>query len=205
MAADPSGAERSSADHSRAERDCRTARKLKYSDRVNASWTERVLGRDEHGEWAVLPAGCAVRRASGTILRYATDQVFCYPYDGWCVARMGAPPVSFRAYRADGSVRIFDDVEPVRADICTPAEVSADGISFVDLTLDVVRDRDGVVTVLDEDEVAAEIARYSIPARYVEAARRSCAEVAARMRAGGPPFDGSALRWLTLAADPSLR
>ncbi len=183
----------------------RTARKLKYPDRFNASWSERVLGRDEHGQWAVLPAGSPVRRASGTVLRYATDQVFCYPYDGWWVARFGAPPVSFRAYRTDGSVRIFADAEPERVDISTPAEVSADGISFVDLTLDVVRDRRGVVSVLDEDEVAAEVARYSIPPVHVATARRSCADVAARMRAGDPPFDGSALRWLALAADHSLR
>lgn len=118
---------------------------------------------------------------------------------------MGTPPVSFRAYCADGSVRTFDDVEPDRADISTPAEATAGGISFVDLTLDVVRDRDGMVTVLDEDEVAAEVARYSVPAGHVEAARRSCAEVAELMRAGGPPFDGSALRWLAHAAGRSLR
>ncbi|MET9022993.1 DUF402 domain-containing protein [Actinopolymorpha sp. NPDC004070] len=193
------------ADPLRAESSHRTARKLKYPDRINATWTERVLGRDEHGEWSVLPAGSPVRRASGTILRYATDQVFCYPYDRWWVARMGAPPVGFRAYRADGSVRTFDDVEPERADISTPAEMSADGISFVDLTLDVVRDRHGVVTVLDEDEVAEEVARYAIPAGHVQAAQRSCADVAALMRAGAPPFDGSATRWLAVAADLSLR
>nr|WP_238345522.1 DUF402 domain-containing protein [Actinopolymorpha cephalotaxi] len=118
---------------------------------------------------------------------------------------MGVPPVGFRAHRADGSVRIFDGVEPDRVDISTPARVGADGVSFVDLTLDVVRDRHGVVTVLDEDEMAADVARYSVPARHVETARRSCAEVAALMLAGEPPFDGSALRWLTVAADPSFR
>ena len=179
----------------------RVARKLKHPDHVRASWVETVVGRDRHGEWAVLPAGAPVHRESGTVLRYQSHQLFWYPHDRWWVARLGSPGMSFRAHRADGTVRTRENLEPVRVDISTPPVVSAGGVAFVDLTLDVVRASDGSVTILDEDEVDEDAARWAIPAAHVTRARHACDEVAGMMRACLPPFDGSAERWLDAFAD----
>ncbi|MGW0232154.1 DUF402 domain-containing protein [Actinopolymorpha singaporensis] len=45
-----------------------------------------------------------------------------------------------------------------------PPVGASTGVSFVDLTLDVVRAEDGSVTVLDEDEVHEEAVKSAIPA-----------------------------------------
>lgn len=175
----------------------RTSRKLHYPDRVAASWTETVLGEDEHGQWAALPAGSPVRRESGTVLRYRSPQLFCYPHDRWWMARLGGPDASFRAERADGTVRVFADPAPDRVDIGTPPVESDDGISFVDLVLDVGRDAGGSVMVLDEHEVDELAARWGIPPAYLVDARRSGAEVAAMLAARTAPFDDDTpRRWL---------
>lgn len=178
----------------------RQARKLKHPDHVNASWTELPLGEDEYGRWAVLPAGVPIHRESGTVLRYRSPQLFCYPRDGWWVARFGGPDAVFDAHRSDGSTVGVADAEPDRVDIATPAEISGGGISFIDLTLDLVRARDGAVTILDADEVEEEAARWSIPPAYLAQARRSCAKVAAMMEAGSAPFDDTPGRWLAAYA-----
>ena len=145
----------------------------------------------------MLPAGCAVRRASGTILRYATDQVCCYRYDSWWVARIGAPPVGFRACRADGSVRIFDDVEPDRADIYSRAGPRRRHL----VRRPDARCRSRPARRGDcprRGRCGRRGRAIPVPARHVEAARRSCPTLAALMRGGDPPFDGSraALGWL---------
>lgn len=176
----------------------RPARKLRYPDHVAASWTEVVLGADAYGQWAVLPAGSPVHRDSGTVLRYDSPQLFCYPYDGWWVARFGGPDAAFAAYRSDGAVVRVDAAEPDRVDIGTPARLDADGgISFVDLTLDLVRRSDGTVVVLDEHEVDEEAGRLSIPPDHVANARRSCERVARMLAERVAPFDDTPAGWLT--------
>jgi hypothetical protein len=85
----------------------RVARKLRRAGHVAASWTETVVGRDDLGEWAVLAGGAPVHRESGTVLRYQSPQVFCYPHDGWWVARLGGPDLTFHAIRTDGTIKTF--------------------------------------------------------------------------------------------------
>jgi predicted RNA-binding protein associated with RNAse of E/G family len=179
-----------------ADRPCRVTRKLRRPGHIAASWTETVVGRDGLAEWAVLAAGAPVHRESGTLLRYQSPQVFCYPHDDWWVARLGGSGVTFHANRRDGTVKVFDNAAPDRVDISTPPVVSPAGVEFVDLVLDVVRQPDGRIEVLDHHELAAEAARWSIPADHIAAARRTCEKVAAMMDASAPPFDGSAAYWL---------
>jgi hypothetical protein len=175
----------------------RVARKLRRAGHVAASWTETVVGRDDLGEWAVLAGGAPVHRESGTVLRYQSPQVFCYPHDGWWVARLGGPDLTFHAIRTDGTIKTFDNAAPYRVDISTPPVASPAGVEFVDLTLDVVRQTDGTVEVLDEHEVEHEAARWSIPGDQVDRARQSCREIVAMMRKSAVPFDGgSASHWL---------
>ncbi|MEQ4208563.1 DUF402 domain-containing protein [Actinopolymorpha sp. B9G3] len=179
-----------------AERPRRLARKLRQPGHVAASWTETVVGRDDVGEWAVLPAGTPIHRDSGTILRYQSAQVFCYPHQGWWVARLGGPDATFLASRVDGTVKSFDNPAPDRVDVSTPHVVSPAGVEFVDLVLDVVRHADGTVAVQDEHEVEQEAAAWSIPADHIEQAWRSCTEIVAMMERAMAPFDGSAAYWL---------
>jgi hypothetical protein len=179
-----------------AERPRRRARKLRRPGHVAATWTETVVGRDDVGEWAILPAGSPIERESGTILRYHSAQAFCYPHQGWWVARLGGPDARFRAYLTDGTCKVFDNPAPDRVDLSTPPALTSAGVEFVDLVLDVVRHADGTVEVLDDHEVEHEAAQWSIPADHIEQARRSCAEIVARIQEAAAPFDGSAAAWL---------
>ncbi|HEY6738718.1 MAG TPA: DUF402 domain-containing protein [Actinopolymorphaceae bacterium] len=135
------------------------------------------------------------------MLRYRSPQLFFYPQDGWWVARLGVgPAIAYEAHRRDGSVVVRGGLAPVRVDVSTPTTPSrrrtGAGIDFVDLVLDVVRYGDGTVVVEDEHEMASEASVRSIPQAWVDEAHRSCAEVVAMIRAGTPPFDGSAAAWL---------
>nr|WP_273378544.1 DUF402 domain-containing protein [Actinopolymorpha pittospori] len=89
----------------------------------------------------------------------------------------------------DGTVVVGEVAEREYVDISTPPIVSATGMAFVDLTLDVGRRVDGSIVILDEDEVERDRVRWSVPGPLVESARTSCSEVFAMMRAGDPPFD----------------
>jgi hypothetical protein len=169
--------------------DARVARKLKYPDHLQARWVEIVLGEDEFGQWAVLPAGSPLHRRSGNVMRFHSHHMYCYPRDRWWVAHFWSQELTYQVERPDGTVVAGEVAEREYVDISTPPVVSATGLAFVDLTLDVGRRTDGSIVILDEDEVERDRVRWSVPDRLVEGAWRSCSEVFTMMRAGEPPFD----------------
>ena len=80
-------------------------------------------------------------------------------------------------------------------DVCTPAAVGPDEISFVDLDLDVVLE-DGALRLEDEDELELHRLRYGYPEHLVIGARAAAAAVAQMIEDGRGPFaPGVAERW----------
>jgi len=175
----------------------RRATKLRHPDIITAHWDEYVLGEDEHGQWAILPAGDPTFFAVGDVSRLGDDQVRCYDRDGRWVAQFWCGGRVANNVLADGSTRsnVIDLTMYVDMARVLPGEDG--GMSFVDLVLDVARFVDDRgVTVLDEDEVAEEMERYGIPAGHIDAARVVCAEVFALMAADKAPFDdATAATW----------
>ncbi len=70
----------------------------------------------------------------------------------------------------------------------------------VDLDLDVFRRLDGTVAIDDEDEFEEHQVTYGYPRDVIDLARRSCAEVAASIRADAEPWAGVGHRWVEVAS-----
>lgn len=174
----------------------RRAAKLRHPDIVTGHWDEYVLGEDVHGQWTILPAGEPTFFAVGDVSRLGDDQLRCYSADGRWVAQYWFGTRVANNVLADGSTRsnVIDLTQYVDMARILPGDDGS--MSFVDLVLDVARFVDGRgVTVLDEDEVDEEMARYGIPAEHIDVARETCAEVYALMAAGKAPFDATAELW----------
>ena len=74
-------------------------------------------------------------------------------------------------------------------DIATPAEWRDGELQLVDLDLDVARDWDGRVHLLDEDEFADHAVKMGYPADVRHAARASADALLEAVTARTPPFD----------------
>ncbi|HZE37947.1 MAG TPA: DUF402 domain-containing protein [Stackebrandtia sp.] len=170
----------------------RPARKLRPDGTVSMTWREEVLGVDDCGEWAVIRAGSPVHTSRGAAIEYATDQMYCYPRGSWWVAHFWGPDLSVVVREPDGSTWTTATDVATYVDISCPAERDADGVSFVDLYLDVVWANENA-EVLDGDEWREVIADGGLSAEWIERGEAACAEVVAAMTARRAPFDGSAL------------
>jgi hypothetical protein len=149
----------------------------KWGGRPHYEFDTVLLGEDEHGAWLGEPAGTLVSRPGVT---FETDQhqVLLLPRDAPFVAGFYAPGGS-----AHCSVYVDISTVPVWRD---------GAVHAVDLDLDVVKAWSGRVWVDDEDEFAEHRVRYGYPDDIVALACRSCDAVLAAVRAGDPPYDGTA-------------
>jgi protein associated with RNAse G/E len=93
----------------------------------------------------------------------------------------------------------------VYVDMTTPPVWDGSTIRAVDLDLDVIRGREGVVVVDDEDEFAEHQVELGYPPEIVELAEASRDRVHTAVLAEHPPYDGSHERWLEVLAGLSAR
>ena len=161
-----------------------TIERHKWPDVPHYEYDTMHLGDDEHGSWFAAPAGNPIRR--GGVVLFETDQpsLFLVPVDQPWMVWFGANlTFGFDVYVDVGTV-------PVR----TPGLVT-----MVDLDLDVVRNLDGTVAILDEDELVEHAVAYGYPADLVAHAERVAAEVVALIESGAEPFGRASEPWLALA------
>lgn len=164
----------------------RTVRVLtrKWPDLPHWEFDAVRLGADAHGHWVGVPSGTWLSRPERGFHAWC-DHVVLLPHDAWWVATI---------YGEDE-----DRPVDVYVDITTPSTWSDDGSSVraVDLDLDVIKGPTGRVWVDDEDEFAEHRVSLGYPEDVVDAAIRSCEEVLEAVTSGAPPFDGSAMPWLS--------
>lgn len=152
----------------------------KWGERPHWRFAGVRLGSDEHGEWLGFPAGTHNARP-GLAFDSEADSVTLVPREGWFLATFHAPGIWCDLY----------------VDIATPPAWDGDVLRSIDLDLDVIRrSESGEVFVDDEDEFAEHRVAFGYPAEVVTAAEASCRDVAAAVRAGKAPYDGSHRRWL---------
>jgi protein associated with RNAse G/E len=142
----------------------------KYDGRPHRQVESIRLGEDGHGLWVgSLPGGLG-RRGDGRWVTIDHTRVRLFPRDAWWSALFNDEPHATEVY----------------CDITTPARISDDAVTTVDLDLDIRKMRDGTVRVLDEDEFAVHQVKYNYPARVVDTARATCAWVAANIAVAEP-------------------
>ncbi len=152
----------------------------KWGDRPHWEYDATYLGSDEHGDWIGCPTGTFYSRPG---------MEFVATFAGVVLV-----PVGGAAHLA-----AFNDGHAVAAtyvDMTTPPVWDGAILRAVDLDLDVVKLQDGTIYVDDEDEFAEHQVAYGYPPEVVAMAERAAAEVLAAVRAGEPPYDGTADTWL---------
>lgn len=152
----------------------------KWGERPHWEYDGVYLGSDDHGEWLGFPVGTHYRRPG---------MEFVATFAGVMVVPAGgaAHLAAFNDERAKAAVYV---------DMTTPAIWDGRVLRSVDLDLDVVKLQDGTVYLDDEDEFAEHQVSFGYPPEVVEMAERSAVEVLAAVRAGSPPYDGTAAGWL---------
>ena len=161
-----------------------TIERHKWPDVPHYEYDTMHLGDDEQGSWFAAPAGNPIRR--GGVVLFETDQpsLFLVPVDQPWMVWFGANlTFGFDVYVDVGTV-------PVR---------SPGLVTMVDLDLDVVRNLDVTVAILDEDELVEHAVAYGYPADLVAHAERVAAEVVALIESGAEPFGRASEPWLALA------
>ncbi len=93
-----------------------------------------------------------------------------------------------RGYLARFSDPSSDVRAPLYVDITTIPEWSADAVHMIDLDLDVVRDQQGAVYAVDQDEFTVNIARFGYPDDVVARARAELSAVMGVIRSNEAPF-----------------
>jgi Protein of unknown function (DUF402) len=175
----------------------RRAQRLKWPDRLSDRCEQLALGEDEHGVWGCLPPLAPLEISDGAVVRFRYPVLVCYPRNRWWVAifRPGAERGA-DVYHPDGRVDILTKAEQIYVHMTTPAALTAEGVSFIDLVLDVIRLPDRTVRVLDEDELDGQAAEWSIPFEVVTNARAACREVEKMLRDDVEPFGKVWEEWL---------
>ncbi len=155
----------------------------KWGGQLHWHFSMEHLGRDEHGVWL---AG-----APGTVLQRGSEPPRVKP-DAWVLL---VPP------SARWIASWNDEAGPeVYVDVTLPPEWRNGTLVAVDLDLDVVRERDGTVALLDEDEFAEHQVQFGYPLDVIEEAERTATWLMDAVAARTEPFDRIGPRWLARAA-----
>ena len=151
------------------------------------SWqfTMHPLGADDHGTWLWAPAGTVYARPEGPERVSPTVWVVLVTPDRWWTCLWYDDP----------------DGRELYVDVATPATWVGDRsrVTMIDLDLDVVRDVDGTVELLDEDEFEPHRIEWAYPDHVVAAARTTAAQLVGRVTDRGEPFGSVGLGWLQRA------
>ncbi len=153
----------------------------KYDGSLHWNYLASRLGEDEHGVWLGAPAGTELRRGEAAIELAEMDHVLLLPRDGWWAAAFNAPPKR---------TEIYCDISTV------PRWPSADEVTMIDLDLDVLRRRSGLVELVDEDEFAEHQVRFGYPPDVISQARATADWLVAAVTERREPFGSTYGSWL---------
>ncbi len=155
----------------------------KWPDRLHWQFDVQRLGEDEHGVWLYAPPGTVAQRGHDQPREIETGFVIAVPKAEHWIAEFYWDHPRHSVYVNIGSIPEWD----------------GDRMTQIDLDLDVVRNLDGSVEVLDEDEFADHQVRYEYPDDLIAATRAATDRAVELVSAGLEPFGVAATRWLRAA------
>lgn len=150
----------------------------KYDGSLHWHTTLLWLGEDGHGVWLGSPPHGTSQRNAEPAITLAYAYLTLVPRDAWWTAIFNAP----------GQVRteIYCDITSVpqwHRDLDPPM------FTMIDLDLDVIRRRDGLTVIDDEDEFAEHQVQMAYPPEVITAAEQSCAWLFEHVANQRAPFD----------------
>lgn len=157
----------------------------KWDGSLNCRMTATTLGEDADGSWLGTTAGWLMERATRT-LTIPYSCVFYVPRDRGYLARFSDPSSDARAV--------------LYVDITTVPQWGPCSVEMIDLDLDVVRDQQGAVEAVDEDEFDANAARFCYPEDVVAGARAELDVVMGMIRSSDGPFGDQSTTFLRMVA-----
>lgn len=157
----------------------------KWDGSLNCRMTAAALGEDADGSWLGTTPGWLMERATRT-LTIPYSCVFYVPKDRGYLARFSDPNSDARAL--------------LYVDITTVPQWGRGSVDMIDLDLDVVRDQQGVVKAVDEDEFDVNAARFSYPEEVVARARAELDAVMRMIRSHQGPFGDQSTTFLRMVA-----
>ncbi len=156
----------------------------KWPDRRHWQYETLRLGEDEHGVWLCATPTTIARRGEEPPRPLRRGFVCLVPDGEWWITE-------------------FYWNHPRRTlyvNIGTPPKWHGQRVTQIDLDLDVVRNHDGSVEVLDEDEFVAHQRTLAYPEWLTAGARSAAESSVTRLEQRIEPFDQAADPWLALAA-----
>jgi hypothetical protein len=145
----------------------------KWGGRRHWHYTMEELGEDEFGWWYAGRQSITIQRGFEPPIPQPHDFVTLVPRAGLWIASWNDPA------RTETVIYVDVTTRPIR---------SGRSIHAVDLDLDVIRRRDGVVEVLDEDEFAEHQVRHAYPKELIAQALDTTAELVDLVSAHAEPF-----------------
>jgi uncharacterized protein len=157
----------------------------KYDRSLHWHLRTQWLGEDEHGVWTGVAKPTVIQKGDDEPVALQYASVMLFPRGAWWTASFNDEPASTEIY----------------CDITTPARwPSSDVVTMVDLDLDVIRKRDGLVILDDEDEFAEHQVRYGYPADVVAEAEASARWLHAAVTERREPFAAVYRSYLAMVA-----
>ena len=145
----------------------------KYDGSLHWNMTMKRLGEDEHGVWTGADASVTWRKGDGPPVLVGHANVTLFPREAWWTASFNAEPARTEIY----------------CDISTPVRwPDPHEVTMVDLDLDVVRRRDGLVALLDEDEFAEHQVKYGYPDEVIRHSLEAAEWLRVALGNGTEPF-----------------
>lgn len=143
-----------------------------------------MLGTDRFGTWLSVPAGTRLSRP-GTEFTAEIDAVQLVTQGSWFT------PTFFDVTTAGDHINL-----DVYVDIVTECHDDDGTWRMIDLDLDVVRTRAGLVEIVDRDEFEQHQVTLGYPTDVIAAADRAASDVAAAIERADEPYASVGWNWL---------
>lgn len=153
-----------------------TTKVYKYGGKLHYEWEASLV---EHTETYILlygkPGRKLIHHSKGKIFEYDTHSIEFYPKNQWFTANIDI--------HKNGETEYY-------CNICIPAKFDKGIISFTDLDIDIVRNKTGQWSIVDEDEFEINSKELGYPTEIIVKAKEALSELLLLIKDNRFPFDG---------------
>lgn len=155
----------------------------KYNEKLHYQWEASII---EHTDKYILVYGTPERKlihyTKGKIYDCDTYSIEYYPLDDWFTV----------------NIDIHDNGElDYYCNICMPAKFKQGNICFIDLDIDLIKNKQGDWTVVDEDEFEVNSIKMGYPKDIIENSKKSLNNLIFKIKQEEHPFNGFLHKYIT--------